>query len=60
MAFEAAVTSQAKSLGFTPAVHLVPHPIQNRTAAELETIADDVVDAVLAAIGSLPASGDDQ
>jgi hypothetical protein len=55
-----AAASQAEALGFTPAVHFVPHPIQNRTAAEIEAIADDVVDAVLTAIGSLPAPGADQ
>lgn len=58
-AFETAVASQARSLGFSPAVHLVPHPIQNRTAAELETIAHDALDPVLAAIGSVP-DRDDQ
>jgi hypothetical protein len=30
----------------------VPHPIQNRTAEELEAIADRVVDEVLALIKS--------
>lgn len=60
MAFEAAASSQAEALGFAPAVHFVPHPIQNRTAAELETIADDVVGAVLAAIGSADVEPTDQ
>jgi hypothetical protein len=60
VAFETAAASQAEALGFSPAVHFVPHPIQNRTAAELEAIADDVVEAVVAAIGSLPSSRDDQ
>jgi hypothetical protein len=33
-----------------PAVAWVPHPIQNRTAAELEAIADGVLDEMLALI----------
>jgi len=40
-----AVHSQA--LGFDPAVVYVPHPIQNRTAEELDRIADDAIDEVL-------------
>jgi hypothetical protein len=38
---------QSKALGFEPAVLYVPHPIQNRTAEELEKIADDVVEPAL-------------
>jgi hypothetical protein len=30
----------------------VPHPIQNRTAAELEAIADGVIDDVIASISA--------
>ena len=43
-----AVEKQSGALGFEPAVVYVPHPIQNRTAAELAKIADDVVEPVLA------------
>ena len=35
------VAAQSDSLGFEPAVVYVPHPIQNRTKAEIEAIADD-------------------
>lgn len=47
-AFTDAVEKQSGALGFEPAVVYVPHPIQNRTAAELAKIADDVVGPVLA------------
>ncbi len=45
--FTEAVTSQSKALGFEPAVLFVPHPIQNRTPAELERIADDAIESAL-------------
>ena len=45
--FTDAVEIQSKALGFDPAVIFVPHPIQNRTAAELDKIADDVVEPAL-------------
>lgn len=45
--FTQAVEAQSKALGFEPAVVFVPHPIQNRTAAELQQIADDAVGAIL-------------
>lgn len=44
------VTAQSDSLGFEPAVVYVPHPIQNRTTAEIEAIADEVYDKVIAAL----------
>jgi hypothetical protein len=44
------VTAQSESLGFEPAVDYVPHPIQNRTTAEIEAIADQVFAKVLAAL----------
>jgi len=44
------VTAQSESLGFDPAVVYVPHPIQNRTTAEIEAIADQVFDKVVAAL----------
>ena len=55
--FEDAARSQSRSLGFEPGVVWVPHPIQNRTPAELEQLADDAVEPILAMItgqGSLP------
>ena len=45
--FVEAVEVQSKALGFDPAVVYVPHPIQNRTAEELDRIADDAVAPVL-------------
>ena len=45
--FTDAVAAQSQALGFEPAVVYVPHPIQNRTAAELDQIADDAIEAAL-------------
>lgn len=45
--FRSAVDAQSKALGFDPAVLYVPHPIQNRTADELNRIADDIVEPAL-------------
>ena len=42
------VAAQSDSLGFEPAVVYVPHPIQNRTKAEIEAIADDAFAKVIA------------
>ena len=42
------VAAQSDALGFEPAVAWVPHPIQNRTAQELDKIADDVFAKVVA------------
>ena len=44
------VTAQSDSLGFEPAVVYVPHPIQNRTTAEIEAITDAPFEQVLAAL----------
>jgi hypothetical protein len=41
------VEAQSNSLGFEPAVAYVPHPIQNRTPAELEALADGVFAEVI-------------
>ena len=41
--FADAVDVQSKALGFEPAVVYVPHPIQNRTRAELARIADEAI-----------------
>jgi hypothetical protein len=45
--FTDAVETQSKALGFEPAVVFVPHPIQNRTADELNKIADDIIEPAL-------------
>ena len=46
------VAAQSDSLGFEPAVVYVPHPIQNRTKAEIETIADQAFAKVMALLSS--------
>ena len=46
------VAAQSESLGFDPAVVYVPHPIQNRTKAEIETIADQAFAKVMALLQS--------
>jgi hypothetical protein len=42
------VEAQSTALGFEPGVVFVPHPIQNRTQAEIETIADEAFAQVMA------------
>ena len=46
--FTDAVAAQSQALGFEPAIVYVPHPIQNRTADELDQIADQAIEAALA------------
>lgn len=46
--FAEGVDAQSDALGFEPAVVYVPHPIQNRTKAEIETIADEAFAKVIA------------
>ena len=48
--FVDAAAAQARALGADPAAVFVPHPIQDRTDAELQTLADDAIDAILAAV----------
>ena len=48
--FVDAAVSQAAALGADPAAVFVPHPIQDRTDAELRTLADDAIDAIVAAV----------
>jgi hypothetical protein len=45
--FTDAVASQSKALGFEPGIVYVPHPIQNRTAEELDQLADKAVEKAL-------------
>ena len=45
--FRDAVEVQTQALGFDPAIVYVPHPIQNRTPAELAQIADEAIEPVL-------------
>ncbi len=46
------VEAQSESLGFDPAVVYVPHPIQNRTKAEIEAIADTAFAKVMTLLQS--------
>lgn len=48
--FRDAVSVQSKALGFDPAIVYVPHPIQNRTAAELAALADGAIESALASL----------
>jgi hypothetical protein len=48
LGFVDGVEAQSNSLGFEPGVVFVPHPVQNRTRAELETYADDAFAKVMA------------
>ena len=45
--FKDAATIQSKALGFEPGIYWMPHPVQNRTAEELRTMAVDAADGVL-------------
>jgi len=51
------VTAQSDALGFEPAVVYVPHPIQNRTPAEIDEIADRAFDQVMALLKSAYTNG---
>ena len=42
--FVAAAAAQASALGASPAHVFVPHPIQDRTDAELHALADAAID----------------
>ena len=46
--FESGAIAQARALGSDPAAVYVPHPIQDRTDAEMTAIADDAFAAILA------------
>ena len=46
--FADAAAAQAKALGFDPARVFVPHPIQDRTDAELAALAEAALDKVVA------------
>ena len=48
--FVDAAAAQTRSLAFDAAIVWVEHPIQNRTAAELETIADAAIEPILEAL----------
>ncbi len=46
-AFQEAAAAQANSLAFNSAVVWVPHPIQNRTEAELAGLAEEAIAGIL-------------
>jgi len=48
--FVDAAVAQARALGADPAAVFVSHPIQDRTDAELQALADDATAAILAAV----------
>ena len=49
-AFDEAAQAQAAALGFPAPYVMVPHPVQDRTDAELLAVADAVYPAVVAAV----------
>jgi hypothetical protein len=48
--FIGAAALQSKVLGFDPALVFVPHPIQDRSDAELRALADDAFESILLGI----------
>ena len=48
--FIAAAANQSRALGFDPALVFVPHPIQDRSDAELRALADQALEAILRAL----------
>lgn len=48
--FRDAARLQAAALGFDPAGVFVPHPIQDRTDAEIRALADAALPEILAAL----------
>ena len=48
--FVEAAEAQAKSLGFDPLKVFVPHPIQDRTDEEMQVLAEEAFEQILAMI----------
>ena len=48
--FKVAAASQSRALGYDPAVVFVPHPIQDRSNAEIRALADNALENILAAL----------
>ena len=48
--FQQAAEAQSHSLGYEPAIVWVPHPVQDRTDAELHAMAEAALPGVLKAI----------
>ncbi len=53
-AFAEAARVQGTALGFPAPCVLVPHPVQDRTDAELRAVAEQVFPAVVAAVTAAP------
>ena len=53
-AFAEAARVQGTALGFPAPCVLVPHPVQDRTDAELRTVAEQAFPAVVAAVTAAP------
>ena len=50
--FRDGAEAQCRTLAFEPAVVFVPHPIQDRTDAELRQLADDAFERIVRAIST--------
>ncbi len=48
--FRDGAEAQCRTLAFDPAVVFVPHPIQDRTDAELRKLAEDAFGAIMKAV----------
>lgn len=48
--FVEAAEAQGKALGFSPAAHYVPHPIQDRSDDEIRQLAEAAFEDILAQI----------
>ena len=52
--FRDAASAQSQALGLDVATAFTPHPVQDRTDAEMHAMADDIVESVIAAITAAP------
>ena len=52
--FRDAAAAQSRALGLDVATAFTPHPVQDRTDAEMHAMADDIVESVIAAITAAP------
>ena len=52
--FRDAAKAQSEALGLDVATAFTPHPVQDRTDAEMHAMADDIVESVIAAITAAP------
>lgn len=56
--FVEAAALQSRALGFDPAMVFVPHPIQDRTDAEMRTLADNAMGEILRLLRAEPNPAD--